>query len=80
MGASASTACQVGALMNCRGLTGLVVLEVGRQLGVLSPALFTIMVLVTLVTTAMTVPLVNLFGRKEHEDAEIGGLEPVMRA
>jgi Kef-type K+ transport system membrane component KefB len=66
--------------MNCRGLTGLVVLEVGRQLGVLSSALFTIMVLVTLVTTAMTVPLVNLFGRKEHEDAEMDGLERVMRA
>jgi K+:H+ antiporter len=80
MGAPASTAGQVGALMNCRGLTGLVVLEVGRELGVLSPTLFTIMVLVTLVTTAMTVPLVRLFQRGEHADVEVGELEGAARA
>lgn len=71
MGAPASTAGQIGALLNCRGLTGLVVLEIGRQLGVLSPALFTIMVLVTLVTTAMTVPLVRLFQRGENVDIAV---------
>jgi Kef-type K+ transport system membrane component KefB len=80
MGAPASTAGQVGALMNCRGLTGLVVLEVGRELGVLSPALFTIMVLVTLVTTAMTVPLVRLFQRGEHADVAVGELDRTARA
>jgi Kef-type K+ transport system membrane component KefB len=80
MGAPASTAGQVGALMNCRGLTGLVVLEVGRELGILSPALFTIMVLVTLATTAMTVPLVRLFQRRNHADVAMGELDRTARA
>jgi Kef-type K+ transport system membrane component KefB len=80
MGAPAGTAGQVGALMNCRGLTGLVVLEVGRELGVLSPALFTIMVLVTLVTTAMTVPLVRLFQRREDTGVPVGELERTAHA
>ncbi|WP_284741828.1 cation:proton antiporter domain-containing protein [Amycolatopsis sp. RTGN1] len=69
MGAPARTAGQIGALMNCRGLTELVVLDVGRQLGILSPALFAILVLMTLVTTAMAVPLVKLFRRGEQRDA-----------
>jgi len=53
------TAVQIGALMNTRGLTELVVLNVGRQLGVLSPELFTILVLMALVSTAMAAPLVR---------------------
>ncbi|HEX5633653.1 MAG TPA: cation:proton antiporter, partial [Gemmatimonadales bacterium] len=47
----------IGTLMNTRGLMELVILNVGLDLGVLSPALFAIMVLMALVTTFMTSPL-----------------------
>jgi Kef-type K+ transport system membrane component KefB len=47
----------VGVLMNARGLMELVILTVGLDIGVLSPALFTMMVLMALATTIMTSPL-----------------------
>jgi Kef-type K+ transport system membrane component KefB len=56
-GLSWSEATALGVLMNTRGLMGLVILSVGLDLGVVSPALFTMMVLMALVTTAMTTPL-----------------------
>lgn len=43
--------------MNTRGLVELVILNIGLDLGILSPALFSIMVLMALVTTLMTTPL-----------------------
>jgi Kef-type K+ transport system membrane component KefB len=49
----------VGVLMNTRGLMELVILNVGLDLGVLSPALFAMMVLMALVTTFMTSPLLE---------------------
>jgi len=52
----------VGVLMNTRGLMELVVLNIGLDLGVISPALFTMMVLMALVTTAATSPLLTLLG------------------
>jgi Kef-type K+ transport system membrane component KefB len=50
----------IGALMNTRGLMELIVLNIGYDLGVLSPEIFTIMVLMALSTTFMTGPLLNL--------------------
>lgn len=47
----------VGILMYTRGLVELVILNIGLDLGILSPALFSIMVLMALVTTLMTTPL-----------------------
>lgn len=55
-------AAQLGILMNTRGLMELVVLNVGLDLGVISPTLFTMMVMMALVTTAMAAPLLSLFG------------------
>ncbi|MGW6978222.1 cation:proton antiporter domain-containing protein [Streptomyces sp. NPDC054932] len=56
----------IGALMNCRGLTELVVLNVGLELGVIGPQLFTMLVLMALVTTAITSPaLTGLRAGKE---------------
>jgi len=52
-------AATVGILMNCRGVTELVVLGIGRQIGVITPQLFTILVLMAVVTTAVTGPLLN---------------------
>jgi len=49
----------IGSLLNTRGLVELVALDIGRQLGILSPALFAIFVIMTLVTTMATVPLVK---------------------
>jgi Kef-type K+ transport system membrane component KefB len=49
----------VGILMNTRGLVELVILNIGLELGILSPALFSIMVLMALVTTLMTTPLIK---------------------
>ncbi len=53
----------LGVLMNCRGLTELIMLEVGLSLHVISPALFTILVLMALVTTVATAPLLDLLLR-----------------
>jgi Kef-type K+ transport system membrane component KefB len=47
-------------LLNTRGLTELIVLTVGLQLGVLNPRLYSLMVLMALVTTAMTGLLLGL--------------------
>jgi Kef-type K+ transport system membrane component KefB len=49
----------LGALMNTRGLMELIVLNVGYDLGILSPALFSMMVLMALVTTGMTAPMLG---------------------
>ncbi|MGH7586195.1 MAG: cation:proton antiporter [Gemmatimonadales bacterium] len=49
----------IGTLMNTRGLMELVILNVGLDLGVVSPALFAMMVVMALVTTFMTTPLLE---------------------
>jgi Kef-type K+ transport system membrane component KefB len=50
----------LGALMNTRGLMELVILDIGLDIRVISPALFSMMVLMALVTTFMTTPLLEL--------------------
>ena len=50
----------IGALMNTRGLMELVVLNIGLDLKVLTPEVFTMMVIMALVTTFMTGPTLNL--------------------
>lgn len=52
-------ASSLGLLMNTRGLTELIILNVGLEKGLLSPELFTLMVIMALVTTVMTGPLLN---------------------
>ncbi|SOD84040.1 cation:proton antiporter [Streptomyces sp. Ag109_G2-15] len=64
-------AMSIGALMNCRGLTELVALNLGLQLGVIGPALFTILVLMALLTTAITSPALSWF-RRVPTDAGAG--------
>jgi Kef-type K+ transport system membrane component KefB len=53
-------AAALGVLMNTRGLMELIVLNVGLDLGILSPTLFAMMVLMALATTAATAPLLEL--------------------
>ena len=50
----------LGAMMNTRGLVGLIVLDLGYNLGILSPRVFSMMVLMALLTTFMTAPLLQL--------------------
>ncbi len=51
----------LGALMNARGLVELVILNVGLEIGIISPSLFTMMVIMALVTTVITTPLLEWF-------------------
>jgi Kef-type K+ transport system membrane component KefB len=53
----------IGALMNTRGLMELVVLNIGYDLGILSPEIFSMMVIMALVTTFMTGPSLNLINK-----------------
>jgi len=52
----------LAALMNTRGLMELIVLNVGLDLGIISPTLFTMMVIMALVTTCSAGPLLSLIG------------------
>jgi Kef-type K+ transport system membrane component KefB/nucleotide-binding universal stress UspA family protein len=62
----------IGILMNTRGLMELVILNIGRELGVITDAVFAMMVIMALVTTALTTPILNwvyperLFGPQEE--------------
>jgi Kef-type K+ transport system membrane component KefB len=60
----------IGILMNTRGLTELVILRVGLDLGIISSELFTIMVLMALVTTLMATPLLALVGPSREASVE----------
>ena len=55
----------LGILMNTRGLVELIVLNIGLDLGVLTPRLFAMLVLMALVTTMMTSPILTLLLRKQ---------------
>jgi Kef-type K+ transport system membrane component KefB len=52
-------ACQLGLLMNTRGLVGLIVLSVGLDRGIISPTLYSMMVCMALATTFIATPLMN---------------------
>lgn len=56
----------LGALMNTRGLVELIVLNIGYDLGLLSPRIFTMLVLMALLTTVMTGPLLALVEAVRH--------------
>ena len=60
----------IGALMNTRGLMELIVLNIGLELKVLTPEVFTMMVIMALVTTFMTGPALDILGfifKRKHE-------------
>jgi Kef-type K+ transport system membrane component KefB len=59
-------AASLGVLLNTRGLVELIVLNIGLDLGVLSPRLFTIMVIMALVTSFATTPVLDLINRKQR--------------
>ncbi|WP_203819008.1 cation:proton antiporter [Paractinoplanes ferrugineus] len=57
-------ALRVGALMNARGLMQLIALNVGLEAGIVNASLFTVLVLVALVTTLMTTPMLSWLDRR----------------
>lgn len=65
----------IGILMNARGLMGFVILNLGLDIGVISPVLFSMMVLMALVTTFMTTPLLEWIYPMELIHAEMVSVE-----
>jgi Kef-type K+ transport system membrane component KefB len=75
MGESWKDSFSLGVLMNTRGLVELIVLNIGLDLGVLSPALFAMLVIMALLTTMMASPLLPLLGYRQTQkrDQETAG-------
>ncbi|MFN5981310.1 MAG: cation:proton antiporter [Pseudanabaena sp.] len=59
----------VGALMNTRGMMELIILNIGLELGVITPTLFTIMVIMAIITTVMCSPLVTFLVHPSQSSA-----------
>jgi len=68
-------AASLGILMNTRGLMELVILNIGLDIGVISPVMFSIMVLMALVTTFMTTPLLEWVYPARLLKAQVVGTE-----
>ncbi|MBB4101386.1 cation:proton antiporter [Sphingomonas kyeonggiensis] len=67
------TALGIGALMNSRGLMELIIINIGLQKGIIGPTLFSMLVLMAIVTTVMATPLFELvYGRKARATGELG--------
>ncbi len=70
------TALGIGALMNSRGLMELIIINIGLQKGIIGPTLFSMLVLMAIVTTMMASPLFELFyGRSGRASGELAGLD-----
>jgi len=70
MGESWRESLTLGVLMNTRGLVELIVLNIGLDLGVLSPVLFAMLVIMAVVTTMMASPLLPLLGYGQKSQLE----------
>ena len=69
------TAMAVGTLMNSRGLMELIILNIGLQKGVIGPALFSIMVVMAIVTTLMASPIFEwVYGRHARREGTLQAL------
>jgi Kef-type K+ transport system membrane component KefB len=64
----------VGSLMNARGLMELIVMKVGLDAGLIGKPLFTMLLVMAIVTTVMTGPLLNLFSPHRHDSSRIADL------
>ena len=66
-GQSWRNAAALGALLNTRGLVELVVLNIAYNVGAFSPTLFTMLVVMALLTTMSTTPILNMLGIKGED-------------
>ncbi len=74
-GADNRTAMGIGALMNARGLMELIIINIGLQAGVIGTALFSMMVLMAVITTLMASPLFEaVYGKRARETGELGAI------
>ena len=71
-------AAALGALMNTRGLMELIVLNIGLDLGVISPTLFAMMVVMALATTAATAPILHWLIPAAATDVRQPGVGPCL--
>jgi len=70
-----TTALAIGSLMNARGLMELIIINIGLQRGIIGIELFSILVLMAVVTTLMASPLFELvYGRRARARGELGTL------
>ncbi|MGK6354942.1 cation:proton antiporter [Sphingomonas sp. DT-207] len=70
------TALGIGALMNSRGLMELIIINIGLQKGIIGPTLFSMLVLMAIVTTVMATPLFEaVYGRKARESGELDHID-----
>ena len=70
------TALGIGALMNSRGLMELIIINIGLQAGVIGPALFSMLVIMAIVTTLMASPIFEVvYGREARRTGELGAVE-----
>ncbi|MEA9977284.1 MULTISPECIES: cation:proton antiporter [unclassified Pseudomonas] len=70
MGLDAASSLELGVLMNTKGLIELVVLGIGLEMGILSSSAYSVLLLLALISTALTVPLVGLLHKKEGKASE----------
>ncbi len=63
LGESWKDSLSLGVLMNTRGLMELIVLNIGYEMGIFSPAIFVMLVIMALVTTFMTTPVLSLINK-----------------
>jgi Kef-type K+ transport system membrane component KefB len=66
----------LGVLMNTRGLVELIVLNIGLDLRIISPTLFTMLVIMAIVTTVMTAPILSWLLRKHPWTERTAVTEP----
>jgi len=66
----------IGTLMNARGLMELIILNIGLERGIIQPTLFTIMVLMAIVTTLMATPVFEWVYGRERARAVASGARP----
>jgi Kef-type K+ transport system membrane component KefB len=70
------TALGIGALMNSRGLMELIIINIGLQKGIIGPTLFSMLVLMAIVTTVMATPLFEaVYGRRARASGELDAID-----
>ncbi|KRC78157.1 cation:proton antiporter [Sphingomonas sp. Root241] len=70
------TALGIGALMNSRGLMELIIINIGLQKGIIGPTLFSMLVLMAIVTTVMATPVFEIvYGRKARQTGELDAID-----
>jgi Kef-type K+ transport system membrane component KefB len=70
------TALGIGALMNSRGLMELIIINIGLQKGIIGPTLFSMLVLMAIITTVMATPVFEMvYGKKARETGELDQID-----